>query len=112
MDKEETRLAHCSKIIGDLRFMLPLILTLFGGTLYGNSDTVKQWVHGKTVIEADGQTEVIEGGMTFEESVVKHSQEVRTELDQIKQDIIALQARSSSKDGRLQQQITKWHGTD
>lgn len=109
---EETRLAHCSKIIGDLRVMLPLLIALFGGTVYGNSETVKRWVHGPKIVEADGKTEVVEGGMTFEESVVKNSQEVRLELDAIKADIIKLQAKSRNVDGSLQAQIRKWHGDD
>jgi hypothetical protein len=59
---EDTKLAHCSKIIGDLRFMLPLLITLFGGTLYGNSDTVKRWVHGKPVPVPEGETVELVGG--------------------------------------------------
>jgi hypothetical protein len=90
----------------------PIILALVGGTVYGNSETVRNLIHGTTVEEADGQTEIVEGGMTFEQSVIKNSQEVRTELDSIKADIQKLQARSRNSDGSLQSQINKWHGNE
>ena len=112
MADDKTPLAHCSKIIGDLRFMLPLLIALFGGTVYGNSPTVRGWIHGTQVVEADGKTEVVEGGMTFEQSVVKNSQEVRAELDAIKARLNALSGQRRTHDSKLQQQITKWHGDD
>lgn len=78
--READRLATWQKIISDLRFMLPLVITLLGGTVYGNDIAgVKTWIHNKGgVVEADGHTEV--GGVTFEESVIRNSEETRAEL--------------------------------
>jgi hypothetical protein len=90
-----------------LAIVVGILTTLLG---YTNKERIAGWIGGP--VEADGKTEIVEGGMTFEESVVKNSKEVRTELDQIKEDIKQLKAKSSNRDGSLQRQITKWHGTE
>jgi hypothetical protein len=90
----------------------PAWLFVFGALGYTNSDEIKTWWAGEHIEEPDGRTEVTEGGITFEQSVVKFSNEVRIELEQLKQDIIQLKARSNRKDVGLQAQIHKWHGDE
>jgi hypothetical protein len=97
MGEEKTTIAHCSKIIGDLRVMLPLIITLLGGTLYGNSATVKQWVHGPD--------DVVPTEMTEND----HNAAINAKFQELEEAIAALKAESSGSDkslgARLQSQI-------
>jgi hypothetical protein len=108
MSEEKTTIAHCSKIVGDLRVMLPLIITLLGGTLYGNSATVKRWVHGPGDIVPTEMTEN------------DHNAAINAKFQEIEKAIEALKAESQKGDGnlnaRLQSQInantqaiSKWH---
>lgn len=39
-------------IIGDIRIMLPILVTLLGGTVYGNSEAVRTFIHGDQQIDA------------------------------------------------------------
>lgn len=46
-DRAERKLSLIQKIISDVRIMLPTLVLLFGGTVYGNSETVKGFFQGE-----------------------------------------------------------------
>lgn len=62
----------------------PVVLGLVGLLGYTNADEIKQFYQKVEIEEADGQTEVASGGMTFEESVEKFTKETRKEIEEIK----------------------------
>lgn len=45
--EKPTKLHRVQMIVQDVRIMLPIVVTLFGGALYGNSEAVKNFVHRK-----------------------------------------------------------------
>jgi len=99
------RLKYCSSIIGDLRIMLPIIITLLGGTVYGNSDTVKRWVHGPLPTVPGEVSNIVEGG--FQEQVIEHVRTNNEKLKEIEAKIKRLEAIRKTGDSALEARIAR-----
>lgn len=57
----------------------PIVLPLLAALGWTNKDHIQSWV----ITEADGQTEVLPGGQTFEEMVAKFTTEIAARVDEI-----------------------------
>jgi tRNA(Ser,Leu) C12 N-acetylase TAN1 len=83
-----------------LMTLWPIILFLIGAGAYGNSETVKQWIHGPD--------DVVPVEMTDNE----HNTKINAKFSEIEERIEKLEAESERDDGGLQSQINKlkqWH---
>ena len=82
----------------------PILLALVGGTVYGNSETVRSWIHG-----AD---DIVPSEAGFNEQVIHAIEQINLKLDEQDARMDKLQKRDSSDQYKLQSQINKlnrWH---
>ena len=82
----------------------PVVLGLVGLLGWTNSDYIMRAVN---IQEADGKTEVQPGGMTFEETVAKFTQEINARVDEIDGRIEVHKANLSADDRRNLVQLRK-----
>lgn len=79
----------------------PIIIALVGGTVYGNSETVKRWVHG-----AD---DIIPSEENFNQQVIHAIEQINGKLNELQEGQARLEAESKKDDStvrsRLQSQI-------
>ncbi len=76
--RKSDRLSLIAKIVSDVRFMLPLVLVLFGGSAY-NFETVRNAVHGRSAAPLP-EVNVAEVASPASESI---HPEVRAKIEQI-----------------------------
>ena len=82
----------------------PIVLPLLGVLGYTNSEHIRSWTG---LAQADGQTEVVEGGVTFESQVSTFSREVRAELETIHDEIKKVNSRLAAKDRENYERLEK-----
>lgn len=89
----------------------PIILVLAGGTVYGNSEKVRGWIHGPEVKTPPGQIDKVDDKpLTLDQIQTRSINQLIDKNVLIEAQLKKLSARSNVKDGSLQRQITKWHG--
>lgn len=80
----------------------PIMVTLLGLLGWSNAERIAQFA----LQEADGQTEVIPGGVSFEESVARHAQEINARVDDL-EGVVAVQKADLSAEDRKNLQILR-----
>ena len=83
----------------------PVILALLGGAVYGNSEAVRNFIHGEPIPTADDVDKIIEGGF---EAQVKHSIDtIINKLDEIEKKQNRIVSQSHDGDHQLSDRLTK-----
>lgn len=85
-DRSERKLKLYQKIVSDIRFTIPLLITLFSGTIYGNADAIKKlWTppiaEGETSASAVALQQSLD---SFDAAIKKIKEEQKLMQEQIK----------------------------
>jgi hypothetical protein len=76
--------------VSSLVAIWPLILALVGGTVYGNSESVRTWIHG-----AD---DIVPSEQGFNEQVIHAIEKINEKLAELESEIARANANSRARD--------------
>jgi hypothetical protein len=86
----------------------PIILALLGGAVYGNSETVRNWIHGAQ-LEPVGEVKVPTHDNFDQQTITAINQIIEVQKKHAAE-IAKIRSHTNKHDSDLQNQINKWHG--